>query len=254
MANLRINTQGSRRFRAHFAPVRITLGWVRVDTMKGRAEPFSVALSPTSRSEPATAPDPTRWWTTSEFRRSLPLFIAAAIFFGTGILLRFGFPADANYGPGVFAFWALLLALGFTCTIGGVISWTLAGDAKAPTAEPEPSAPPPAYLPIDFPEPTAKASAPAEARSYRSRPVFGRPSPEVRPVGVSGDFYEGPTDSERFEGPSYVLPIDVAPLADPEPTASPATSAEPVEEVLADLERIERDLAPRARAVEPSST
>jgi len=190
---------------------------------------------------------------TSEFRRSLPLFIAAALFFGTGIILRFGVPADANYGPGVFTFWALLLALGFTCTIGGVISWTLAGDSRAPSLEPGPSSPPPTYLPIDFAEPVARVPAPIETRSSRSRSEFGRPAPEVRPVGVAGDFYEGPTDSERFDGPTYVLPIDVAPLVDPEPLATPQLRLEPVEEVLADLERIERDLAPRARTVEPSS-
>jgi hypothetical protein len=201
----------------------------------------------------STGPKRSGWWATSEFKRSLPLFLAAAIFFVAGGVLRFGFPADANYGPGAFTFWALLLALGFTCTIGGVISWTLAGEPNAAPAEAPPVPAPPTYLPIDFPEPASHAPAAEPVRVTRSRAEFGRPAPEVRPVAPAGDFYEGPTDRERFEGPSYVVPIELPPVAAPVRADLPRPSLEPVDDVLADLERIERELAPRARTAEPSS-
>ncbi|HTS33326.1 MAG TPA: hypothetical protein VMI55_05245, partial [Thermoplasmata archaeon] len=46
----------------------------------------------------------------ASFLRSLPLFIASAIFFALGgAVLRI----DPTYGPGAFTLWALLLALGF---------------------------------------------------------------------------------------------------------------------------------------------
>jgi hypothetical protein len=202
------------------------------------------------------------------------LFIAAAVFFAAGVFIRVGLPAEANYGPGVFTFWALLLALGFTCTIGGVISWTLAGDPAPPAAESVATKPSPTYLPIEFPDTAPRPTPPEPARAGRGRSEFGRPAPEVRPVVGSGDFYEGPTDSERFEGPEYVLPIPMPSSDEPEPPAMRRTShssppsysaasppsasarpeaTEPVEEVLADLERIERDLAPRARSPAPTS-
>jgi hypothetical protein len=203
----------------------------------------------------ATAPMhvTSHWYATSEFSRSLPLFFAATIFFVAGGILRFGFPSDANYGPGAFTFWALLLALGFTCTIGGVISWTLGGEPTTPLAVESTPALTPAYLPIEFPEAAARVPTPAPTRAGRARSDYGRPVPEVRAVAADGDFYEGPSDSERFEGPADVLPIEVVPVVAPEADGAPSGVIPAVEEVLADLERIERDLAPRARTTEPSS-
>jgi hypothetical protein len=222
--------------------------------MKGGAESFSGAVTTTSVPPSAPAHRRPGWWATPEFRRSLPLFLAAAIFFTAGIVLRFGFPADANYGPGAFAFWALLLALGFTCTIGGVISWTLGGgEAATPATETAVTPPTPTYLPINFLEPPLRPPTPEPARVGRPRAEFGRPVPEVRPAAAAEDFYEGPTDSERFEGPSYVLPIEITPVVEPALADESLPIAEPIDAVLADLERIERDLAPRARSVEPSS-
>jgi hypothetical protein len=200
----------------------------------------------------AAVPRSGRWYATSEFTRSLPLFLAAAIFFVAGAVLRFGFPTDANYGPGAFTFWALLLALGFTCAIGGVISWTLGGEPTPVPAEPTAPTASPTYLPIEFPEAAARVPMPEPSRAGRARPDHGRPVPEVRPVAADGDFYEGPADSERFVGPPDVRPIEVASVAESEPAAPPSMVTEAVEEVLADLERIERDLAPRARPTEPS--
>jgi|HubBroStandDraft_1064217.scaffolds.fasta_scaffold410324_2 hypothetical protein len=199
-------------------------------------------------------PPPTvilRWWQAPEFTRSLPLFVLSAVFFIAGAGLRFAYPTYALYGPGVFTFWALLLALGFTCAIGGVVSWTLGTDA-APAPVGTPDAPTtPEYLPIEFPEPARIAEEPEPAPPVRSRGEFGRPTPDIRPTGASGEWYEGPNDSERFDGPEYVLPIDVQPVAEAAPI-DPTAESEPVENVLADLERIERDLAPRARVVDPS--
>jgi hypothetical protein len=197
-------------------------------------------------------PADAHWWKTSEFRRSLPLFLLALIFFVAGVSLRFAYPTYALYGPGVFTFWALLLALGFTCTIGGVVSWTLASDGTEATSAPAPSAATPAYLPIDFPEPEQSTPAPDVASPVHPRGEFGRPVPDIRPLAASGDWYEGPTERERFAPPRYPLPDTVPPITK-NPEVSPE-QVEPVEKVLADLERIERELAPRARVVEPSST
>ncbi|MCI4372794.1 MAG: hypothetical protein L3K02_04030 [Thermoplasmata archaeon] len=193
-------------------------------------------------------PTDSRWWKAPEFVRSLPLFGLAAVFFVAGGVLRFAYPTYALYGPGVFTFWALLLALGFTCTIGAVVSWTLAGDSTPAALEATTPAPTPAYLPIDFPEP--ESMNPEPARPARGRTDFGRPMPDVRPTSAGGDWYEGPTDTERFVGPQHVRPVELPPL--PDSMGQDPAETEPVEQVLADLERIERDLAPRARIVDPS--
>ncbi len=197
-------------------------------------------------------PVPVQWWRTPEFVRSVPLFVLAAVFFIAGGVLRFAYPTYALYGPGVFSFWALLLALGFTCAIGGVVSWTLAAEAPPVPARPSAASITPEYLPIDFPESAKVVEVAEPPRPVRERAVFGRPTPDIRPTAGAGDWYEGPTDSERFDGPEYVLPIDVQPLAEAMGAADEA-EFEPVEKVLADLERIERELAPRARVVDPTS-
>lgn len=191
-----------------------------------------------------------RWWKAPELVRSLPLFLLAAVFFVAGGVIRFVYPTYALYGPGVFTFWALLLALGFTSCIGGVVSWTLAGDASpvsigAPTRSGSPT-----YLPIEFPEPRVPAEEPEPRHPGRARSEFGRPTPDIRPVAAEEDWYERPTDSERFAGPEYVLPIVAPPPVEP----TRQERLEPVEKVLADLEQIERELAPRARTTEPLST
>jgi hypothetical protein len=190
------------------------------------------------------------WWRAPEFVRSLPLFFGALVFFAAAVVLRVGFPKYAAYGPGVFSFWTLLLALGFTCTIGGVVSWTLAGDPEPSvetTATPSPS---PAYLPIEFPEPSGSPNSSTPTAPPRSRSDFGRPTPDIRSTGAAVDWYESPTDSELFIAPRAPAP-EIPPT--PEPTAPMGGEAlEPVEQVLADLERIERDLAPRSRVVDPS--
>jgi hypothetical protein len=199
--------------------------------------------------EQAFHPVPSPWWRTPEFLRSLPLFVLATVFFVAGVVLRFAYPSYALYGPGAFTFWALLIALGFTCTIGGVISWTLGSEAAPAGAEPEVPSTTPAYLPIEFPEPMEVAGP---APPVRARGEFGRPAPDIRPVAAGGDWFETPSDSEQFVGPEHALPIEVQPLA-AAMTEGAGNEVEPVEQVLADLERIERELAPRARVVEPSS-
>jgi hypothetical protein len=201
------------------------------------------------RSPPTPAPP--RWWRAPEFIRSLPLFGLAGVFFVAGGVLRFAFPSYALYGPGVFTFWGLLIALGFICAIGGVVSWTLAGDAVPEGSTAPEAAPAPAYLPIDLPERTVPQAPVAVPVPRRARVDFGRPAPEVRATSAAGAWYEGPTDSERFVGPDFAPPIKVEPTGFPESTEDLART-EPVEQVLADLERIERDLAPRARTVEPT--
>ncbi len=204
-----------------------------------------------------------RWWEAPEFLRSLPLFLLAIVFFTAGVVIKVFFPAYALWGPGVFTFWALLLALGFTCSIGGVISWTLAGESAggADVEDDEPTEPAPTYLPIE----ATRASPPPPADLPRYPPVrdrrdFGRPAPDARAAGASAagpDFYEGPTDSERLLGSEYGVPIEAGPSPPESDDASDLDEApgpfEPVEKVLADLERIERDLAPKARVVEPTS-
>jgi hypothetical protein len=191
------------------------------------------------------------WWQASDFVRSLPLFISAVIFFTAGIVLRLGFPAYADYGPGGFTLLLLLLALGFTCSIGGVISWTVAVGSEPPAAQPTTPSPSPAYLPIDFPEPAESGKLPEPPRPTRARSDFGRPAPDIRATAAVGDWHEEPTDSERSDGPPSALPLGVQPFAKAGFDAA-AEEVEPVEKVLADLERMERDLAPRARVVDPS--
>jgi len=193
-----------------------------------------------------------KWWNAPEFIRSLPLFVGAAIFFTAGAVLRIGFRAYADYGPGGFTLWVLLIAFGFTATIGGVVSWTLASDATPAAVETPTRLTSPAYLPIKFTEPIQSVHPPEPPRPVRARSDFGRPAPDIRPTAAAGSWYESPTDSERFVGPEYIHPVEVRP-----PTKSIAEApfgSEPVEKVLADLERIERELAPRSRVVEPSET
>ena len=62
------------------------------------------------------------------FVRSLPLFIVAGVFFGIGVV---AFVLDPHYGPGFFTLWALLIALGFVSSIGGVASWLLVPEPEA---------------------------------------------------------------------------------------------------------------------------
>jgi hypothetical protein len=190
------------------------------------------------------------WWRAPEFVRSVPLFALAAVFFVAGAVLRYAYPSYALYGPGVFTFWALLLALGFTCTIGAVVSWTLAGEPVPDDSKEALVGVPPTYLPIEFPEPTREP--PVEPLPLaRSRAEFGRPAPEVRGASSTGDWFETPDDSEQFLGPEVGAPVRAAYV--PEGVEAPAEPLEPVELVLADLERIERDLAPRARPVESTA-
>ncbi|MCI4364808.1 MAG: hypothetical protein L3K10_01910 [Thermoplasmata archaeon] len=173
---------------------------------------------------------------------SLPLFLLGAVFFVSGIAVRFDYP---TYGPGAFTLWALLLALGFISTIGAVASWTLAGD-PVPAPREATSAPVvPAYLPIEFPESTP---SPNLDTAGRTRADFGRPTPEVRAARLEGEWYEGPTETERFAGRPAREPTGVEALEDL--SSTPEVGSEPVEKVLADLEGIEKDLAPRARPVD----
>jgi hypothetical protein len=201
----------------------------------------------------STQPGRPQWWKTPEFLRSLPLFVLADVFFIAGAVLRFAYPTYALYGPGVFTFWALLITLGFTCTIGGVISWTLGSDSTPAPARPAAPSRSPTYLPIDFPESAKPTPSPEPPPPIRARTEFGRPAPDIRPAAAAGDWNEGPTDSERFVGTEYIVPIESPTLAEAVSDEG-GTEAEPVERVLADLERIERELAPRARVVEPSSS
>jgi hypothetical protein len=203
----------------------------------------------------ASVSSTTPWWDTPGFVRSLPLFVLAGAFFVAGGVVRLADPKYALYGPGFFTFWALLLALGFTCAIGAVVSWTLAADPAPPSPEAPARTKAPAYLPIDFPDSAPHGPAAEPVAAARAREEFGRPAPAVRPMGAAAEWYEAPTDSEHPGGP---VPLGTGPVGsgttsvtEPDRPESSGDS-EAVQRVLADLEQIERELAPRARATEPS--
>jgi hypothetical protein len=180
-------------------------------------------------------------WFGLPFRRSLPLFLLGAVFFVAGVFVWVNWP---HYGPGDFALWALLLALGFVSCIGGVASWLLPGDEPAP-AEPRPES--------RLPRPNAPRRADVyqpeawelgHGRRPVARPDFGRPLPEVaRPL------------------PRAALPTASGAPASPGGSAQPEWSEEgahdsarePVATILADLDGIESELAPRRTPPAPSA-
>jgi hypothetical protein len=173
------------------------------------------------------------------------LFVFAILLFASGVVVRFVIP---TIGAGAFTLWALLLVLGFISTIGGVTSWTLATDPSPVPGESPRGPAAPTYLPIPFPE-APTATMPTEKPSpARARSEFGRPAPDTRSAPLVRDWYEGPTDSTGLVGREYPPPTGGRSPA--EATVSTVETPEPVESVLAALEGIERDLAPRNRTDE----
>jgi hypothetical protein len=192
----------------------------------------------TSAGHPAASPFSTN------FLRSVPLFVCAGIFFVGGAVVL---SLDPHYGPGPFTLWALLFTLGFVSSIGGVASWLLAAEPGAPRPSARETPAPPT--------PTRRSDSPAEFPAERDRTLFGRPSPTVherpapgapyRPVAADFDAQPGPPSPDwDEEGASEELPY---PLPDPNEAVS-------VEDALRDLDGIERDLVPRSRPPTPRSS
>jgi hypothetical protein len=217
--------------------------------MKGETAHFLPCSGASRLTKMSREPSSPAWWASPGFLHSLPLFVLAIVLFAAGVAVRFALP---TYGPGVFTLWGLLLVLGFISTIGGVLSWTLASEPSAATvADPAPTTAP-AYLPIEFPESPPGREAAARLGPARSRPEFGRPTPETRSAIPAGGWSEGPADSERTVALDHPTSVVVQPVAESPPASD--ERFEPVGSVLAALESIERDLAPRNRSAERSTS
>lgn len=172
----------------------------------------------------------------ASFLRSLPLFIASAIFFALGgAVLRI----DPTYGPGAFTLWALLLALGFVAAIGGVASWLL---VEEPTPESSTGAR------------SRAGPGAARASTYREqkpaaplaldRGEFGRPAPSVHDLGAEAPY---PISASRTSAPRPRPPEwDEDAVIDPGTSASDqfSESISPAD-ALKDLDGIEQELVPR---------
>jgi hypothetical protein len=191
----------------------------------------------------------------TNFIRSVPLFGIAGAFFLAGVVV---FWTDPHYGPGPFTLWALLIALGFVSTIGGVASWLLAAEPSGPPAR---SAPPARPTSRRIPE----RGATPEPLARPPRVDFGRPPPTVRerpapaPYRPTASDFATPPRSEP--APYRPTPSDFAePAASTEVWDEEGATEEPpfpqatssgggsVEDALHDLDGIERDLAPRSRS------
>jgi hypothetical protein len=175
-------------------------------------------------------------WFSTPFGRSFPLFVLAGAFFVSGVLVWVAWP---RYGPGAFTLWALLLALGFIASIGGVASWLLPGDDP----EPDDARSIPAVVRASFQQDPAGLRPGAYDAATRAE--FGRPLPDV---------------SRRST--RALRPAVAAPPAEHTPARLPvwseegamAAELEPVANVLADLDGIEQELAPRrSGAPQPSA-
>jgi hypothetical protein len=138
-----------------------------------------------------------------------------------------------RYGPGEFTLWALLAALGFISAIGGVASWLLPADEPASVDEDRAPAP-------VRPSPRSSAPASSRARSSAAPAEFGRPAPDVAHRLL-------PRPEPRVAAVATANAGDAGP---PEWSEAPEDQPpkEPVSSVLADLEGIERELAPRRGA------
>jgi len=201
-------------------------------------------VPPLYAAEPAPAPAPSRW---AGFAPSSPLFLAAtALFIGGYAVWRF----NPTVGPGSFPLWDLLVVLGFVSAIGGVVSWFFAsGDGSVAEGErPVPS--PSARYPPAKPRPRIPAT-PVAATEY------GRPRPDVRlrsrsPGHASGS--PGPLTTAPFRDPMEERSDEEEGPPGPLPTPAAAPSPRPeVEEMLQELDGIERDASPR-RPAAPAST
>jgi hypothetical protein len=193
--------------------------------------------------------------------RSLPLFAVAGAFFGAGaVVLRL----DPRVGPGWFALWALLIALGFISCIGGVVSWLLAGESGVPPDPPR----------THRSRTSGRPTAGVEALAPRGRTEFVRPPPGILSRSGPNRYSPEPSDfeptpmfadaeledfsSEEPEpveidapptGPSPDLPEwdeEGAQEEEPYPVGEPAPMVS-VDEALRDLDGIERDLVRRGR-------
>ena len=193
-----------------------------------------------SRSDDPGASDPPETPLDS-LAESAPLFVISGALFVAGFLF---WRDGSTAGPTFFPIWNLLIALGFIAAIGGLISWLFAMPAGAAPGE------------------RASPSGSAE----EDRDDFGRPRPEVRrrspvPTPTGGlatamSSYGMPPRAIWSEDDLPVLPP--APLPRAPARAAPATPSPPrlatgndgVNLMLAELDDIERAVAPRRRPVQ----
>ncbi len=201
------------------------------------------------RSEQAALQGRGGW--SAEFLGALPLLIGAAFFGLLGLVVR---DLDPTYGPGYFALWALLLAVGFICAMGGVAAWLLVGPPPA-SADPRAKsrrrdAPPPLGMRRSAPQPMGQEGP------LIPSPDFGRPAPEVYRRLPDAGSRGGDTSpsagrpgerAEWDEGPPARMPQ--YPRA-PAPTPS-TTRGEPTADVLHDLDRLEEELHRKPRERSP---
>jgi hypothetical protein len=164
------------------------------------------------------------------FLRSLPLFLAAALFFAVGAaVLVF----DPRYGPGAFTLWALLITLGFVSCIGGVASWLLVGEPGRPS---ESAARPVRTRPPADEEPEEERPEPLAVEPTE----FGRPIPAVRARSASSQY--APRAAQLG------IPVRARPEWDEDaelPVAGPVLPTISAADALRDLDGIEQELVPR---------
>ena len=177
------------------------------------------------------------------------MFLAAtALFIGGYAVWRF----NPSVGPGSFPLWDLLVILGFVSAIGGVVSWFYAvGDGGPVDIEPAP--------PADLdPRPLeAKPRPRAAPTPIPPRSDLGRPRPEAspgrRPTGPASGFSAAlattPQHAPPWDEPEDDLESPPVPL--PTPPIEPIPRTE-VEQMLRELDGIERDASRRRGGAAPS--
>ncbi len=173
---------------------------------------------------------------------SAPLFIISGLMFAAGYL----FWRDGSVvGPHSFPLWDLLISLGCVAAAGGILSWFFA--TSAPSA--------------------ARGRSTSRDSGADGRMEFGRPRPDVARAAPPPT----PTGGIATAVSTYGTPLrpiwseDDLPMPAPRVVArartdstgaasAGATESDHVNLMLAELDDIERDVAPRRRPGEPTAS
>lgn len=172
------------------------------------------------------------------FGSSLPLLLVAAALFAGGYALR---STAATVGPGLFPLWDLLVVLGFVAGIGGVLSWFF----------------------VDSPE-VGRVEDEGDTGAMDSRSESGRPRPETtssrRPPMPTGGLavaltMAGPplppwSEDDIPLTPPWIPPL---PLAAGGPTVPSELRPDGIDQVLAEIDGIQRDAAARRSSEKAAS-
>jgi len=171
------------------------------------------------------------------FRNGIGLFLAAAAFFVAGALVWW---LLRPVGPGSFPLSSLCVLLGFVAAIGGTLAYFFGREdpfaervpAPAVAKRTEPAALPPP-VPVDFGRPRPEVRR-GPARSAPSSGLGAAVAASVAPPPIPAPTAPSPVDAWSEEG--------VEPAKGP---ASETPNPPAVDEALAELARIERDMSLR---------